>query len=178
MSASTGKRSSRSAGAEPMAGAVLAEPGQRLVARLIDTLIVGLPVALVARALLPESAYGARPAETATAIGVAVLYLLYDTAQHALWGRTIGKRLTGVQAVSTVVQDDSGGPGGADSQGDRAARAARGRVGLPQAMLRAAVFALPIAARPVPVLGVIAGLFWVANAAWVLESTKRQALHD
>jgi uncharacterized RDD family membrane protein YckC len=181
MSAPTGKRSSRPAGAEPVAGAaVLAEPGQRLVARLIDTLIVGPPVALVARALLPESAYGVRPAETATAIGVAVLYLLYDTVQHALWGRTIGKRLTGIHVVpdpvaargaqraqrAQSVQDGAEGPD------------VRGRVGLPRALLRAAVFALPIAARPVPVLGVIAGIFWVANAAWVLEATKRLALHD
>jgi uncharacterized RDD family membrane protein YckC len=130
------------------------------VARLIDTLIVGPPVALVARALLPESAYGARPAETVTAIGVAVLYLLYDTVQHALWGRTIGKRLTGVRVVRT------------------AAQSVQGRVELPWALLRAAIFALPIAARPVPILGVVAGIFWVANAAWVLRSANRQAVHD
>jgi uncharacterized RDD family membrane protein YckC len=177
MSASTGKKTNSgpaagTMGAEPVnsattapparagSAAVLAEPGQRLVARLIDSLIVGPPVALVARALLPEPAYGVRPAETATAIGVAVLYLLYDAVQHALWGRTIGKRLTGIQAVSTAAPD------------------AHGRVGLPRALLRAAVFALPIAARPVPVLGIIAGLFWVANAAWVLDSTRRRALHD
>jgi uncharacterized RDD family membrane protein YckC len=178
MSASTGKRSSRPAGAEPVAepvaGVVLAEPGQRLVARLIDTLIVGAPVALVARALLPESAYGVRPAETATAIGVAVLYLLYDTVQHALWGRTIGKRLTGIRVVPAVplgAENDQGGRGGG-------LEGVRARVGLPRALLRAALFALPIAARPVPVLSVLAGLFWVANGAWVLDGGRRLALHD
>ncbi|HEX6472005.1 MAG TPA: RDD family protein, partial [Streptosporangiaceae bacterium] len=158
------------AGAAPGRGAALAEPGQRLVARLIDTLIVGPPVAVIARAFLPQSAYGVRPAETATAVGVAVVYLLYDTIQHALWGRTIGKRLTGIRVVSAGRPGDSrdlSDPGGG-----------RGRVELPRAALRAAVFALPIAARPVPVLGLIAGIFWVANAAWVLESTRRQALHD
>lgn len=182
MSASTGKKRS----SPPAAGAVFAEPGQRLVARLIDTLIVGLPVALVARALLPESAYGARPAETATAVGVAVCYLLYDTVQHALWGRTIGKRLTGVKVVPAV-QDAARAAdldGDQDSDQDGAqdavhrAEAGGGRVGLPRALLRAAVFALPIAARPVPVLGVIAGIVWVAGVAWVLEPTRRQALHD
>jgi uncharacterized RDD family membrane protein YckC len=141
-----------------MIGAVvLAEPGQRLLARLIDTLVVGLPVALVARAALPEATHGARPAETATAVGVAVLYVLYDTVQLSLWGRTAGKRLAGIRVVS------------ADG---------RGRVAIPRAALRAAVFALPIAARPVPVLAVLAGLFWVANAALVLEPARRQALHD
>ena len=174
MSASTGKRNSRPAGAEPVAGVALAEPGQRLVARLIDTLIVGPPVALVARALLPESAYGVRPAETATAIGVAVVYLLYDTVQHALWGRTIGKRLTGIRVVPAVplgAQNDQGGRGGGLDGG-------RARVGLPRALLRAALFALPIAARPVPVLSFVAGVFWVANAAWVLDGGSRLALHD
>ncbi|HEU5155500.1 MAG TPA: RDD family protein [Streptosporangiaceae bacterium] len=173
MSASTGKRSSRAAepaDPAPISGAVLAEPGQRLVARLIDTLIVGPPVALVARALLPEPAYGARPAETATAIGLAVVYLLYDTVQHALWGRTIGKRLTGIHVVAIGA---AGGQGGAHG-----AVGGRVRMGLPRALLRAAIFALPIAARPVPVLSVIAGIFWVANAGWVLEGTRRQALHD
>lgn len=143
---------------ESMTGAVvLAEPGQRLLARVIDTLIVGLPVALLARDVLPETVYGIRPAETATAVGVAVLYLLYDTVQLSVWGRTAGKRLAGVKVVS------------ADG---------RTPVGLSRAALRAAVFALPIAARPVPVLGVIAGLFWVANALLVLEPGRRQALHD
>jgi uncharacterized RDD family membrane protein YckC len=173
MSASTGKRSSRPASAEPVTGVVLAEPGQRLVARLIDTLIVGAPVALVVRALLPESTYGVRPAETAIAVGVAALYLLYDTVQHALWGRTIGKRLTGIRVVPAVplgAENDQGGRAGG-FEGVRAA------VGLPRALLRAALFALPIAVRPVPVLSVVAGLFWVANAAWVLDG-RRQALHD
>jgi uncharacterized RDD family membrane protein YckC len=184
MSASTGKRSSRPAGAEPVAGVVLAEPGQRLVARLIDTLIVGPPVALVARSLLPESAYGVRPAETATAIGVAVVYLLYDTIQHALWGRTIGKRLTGIRVVHVVPygaesgqRGHGGGPGG-QAKGSQYPEGVRARLGLPRALLRAALFALPIAARPVPVLSVVAGLFWVANAAWVLEGGNRLALHD
>jgi uncharacterized RDD family membrane protein YckC len=202
MSASTGKRNSRPASEGPVSDLVLAEPGQRLVARLIDTLIVGPPVAIVARSLLPESAYGVRPAETATAIGVAVLYLLYDTIQHALWGRTIGKRLTGIHVVPIVTGGaERGQDGGQRARGPRrpqesqrpqehepqGAQGAQGlqddrrppvRVGLPRALLRAALFALPIAARPVPVLSVVAGLFWVANAAWVLEGGDRQALHD
>ncbi|HEY7487868.1 MAG TPA: RDD family protein [Streptosporangiaceae bacterium] len=141
-----------------MAGAVVAEPGPRLVARLIDTLIVGLPVALVARAALPEAAYGARPADNVTAIGVAGLYVVYDALLLAIWGRTVGKWLTGVRVVTA---------------GER-----NGSVGLSRTALRAAVFALPIAARPIPVLSVLAGIFWVVNVGMVLEPTRRQALHD
>ena len=148
---------------------VRAEPGQRLLARLIDTLIVGLPVALVARAALPADVHGPQPAETATALGVAVLFMLYDTLQVTLGGRTAGKRLAGI----VVVPADRPAPTGPIKPIGRI-----GRIGLPRAALRAAVFALPIAARPVPVLDVVAGVFWVVNALLVLEPSRRQALHD
>ena len=151
---------------------VRAEPGQRLLARLIDTLIVGLPVALVARAALPADVHGPQPAETATALGVAVLFMLYDTLQVTLWGRTAGKRLAGI----VVVPADRPAPTGPIKPTEPIGRI--GRIGLPRAALRAAVFALPIAARPVPVLDVVAGVFWVVNALLVLEPSRRQALHD
>jgi uncharacterized RDD family membrane protein YckC len=83
--------------------------------------------------------------------------MLYDAVQIAIWGRTVGKRLTGLKVVS--------------DSGER-------RIGPLRAVLRAAVFALPIAVRPVPVVRVIAGLFWAANAAAVLERSRQQALHD
>lgn len=150
-----------------MTGAVVAEPGPRLVARLIDTLIIGLPVALIARAALPEATYGPRPADNATAIGVAGLYVVYDALLLTVWGRTVGKWLNGVTVVAAGAVDGTVGRAGAG----------RGPVGLARAALRAAIFALPIAARPVPVLSVIAGIFWVVNVGLVLEP-RRQALHD
>jgi uncharacterized RDD family membrane protein YckC len=157
MTTSSGKRNDHEAGGEPPARLPLAEPAQRLVARLIDTLIVGLPVVLVVEGLLPGARSGARPFDTATAFGVAGLYMLYDAVQIAIWGCTVGKRLNGLRVVS----EDG-----------------EGHVGPLRSIVRAAVFALPIAARPLPVVGVIAGLFWVGNSAAVLEPTRRQAVHD
>jgi uncharacterized RDD family membrane protein YckC len=129
---------------------VAAEPGQRLVARIVDTLVVGLPVVAVAYATLPRAG-----AEVLVPVGVSVLLLMYESVQLAIWGQTLGKRLAGI----VVVPED-------------------GRLGLTRALVRAAVYALPIALRPVPVLGVIAGIFWVANVALMFERPKRQALHD
>ncbi|MFD0898787.1 RDD family protein [Actinomadura sediminis] len=167
---------------------LLAEPGQRLLARIVDTLIVGLPVMLVLRETVPGGALDlvAPPA-------VAGCLLVYEAVQLALWGRTPGKRVAGIEVVraETVraeavldrhdedapppdVRPDvrpDGGPGGARAD-DPA------RLGALRGALRAAVYSVPIVARPVPVAGLLAGVFWVANAGLLFEGRSRQALHD
>ncbi|MEV5569600.1 RDD family protein [Spirillospora sp. NPDC052269] len=130
---------------------ILAEPGQRLLARIVDTLIVGLPVVLVLRAVLPHDT-----ADHWSPTSVASALLVYDAVQLALWGRTPGKRLAGVRVVT------------ADGSRPDPARAA----------LRAAVYAVPIALRPVPVLGLLAGILWVVNVATAFRGPERRALHD
>ncbi|PKK12224.1 RDD family protein [Thermomonospora sp. CIF 1] len=132
-----------------------AEPAQRLVARVVDTLVVGLPVMLVVH----SQALGlSRPTADLVAVPVlAALLLVYEWLQLALWGRTLGKRLVGLEVVAER-------PGAG--------------LGHRRALLRSAVYALPIALRPVPLLGPVAGLFWVVNAGLVLEETRRRALHD
>jgi uncharacterized RDD family membrane protein YckC len=130
-----------------------AEPAQRLVARIVDTLVVALPVVLVARATLPLVT-----AEVVASIGLAALLVVYDSVQHARWGQTLGKRLTGIRVVPESGEDSRPSPS--------------------QALLRGAVYALPIAARSVPFFGVVAGIFWVANVGLLLERPRRQALHD
>ncbi|MFI0411861.1 RDD family protein [Actinomadura sp. 3N508] len=76
-----------------MREATLAEPGQRLLARIVDTLIVGVPVMLVVRAVVsgPSVDVVAPPA-------LAACMLLYEAIQLALWGRTLGKRVAGIPA--------------------------------------------------------------------------------
>ncbi|WP_433329738.1 RDD family protein [Spirillospora sp. CA-294931] len=192
----------------------MADPGQRLLARIVDTLIVGLPVVLVVREALP------RPdAELVIPPVVAGLLLLYESLQLALWGRTLGKRFAGIHVVpraqkgaangEPVASPPISGEGGSSrdlgriAQIGRAVRFAAGgregsstdddepasageievdaevtRLGIGRALLRAATYALPIAARPVPVLGLIAGVFWVVNAAALYEGPGRRALHD
>jgi Predicted membrane protein/domain len=83
---------------------------------------------------------------------------VYDSVQHARWGRTLGKRLTGIRVVP------------ASGEGSRPSPS--------QSLVRGAVYALPMAARAVPVLSVLAGVFWVANVGLLLEQPRRQALHD
>jgi uncharacterized RDD family membrane protein YckC len=144
---------------EPHAGqadgrpeAVLAEPSQRLVARLVDILIVGVPIATVATEVFPRET-----AQTVVApLALAGAFLVYEALQLALWGRTLGKRLTGLRVVS--------------ADGERL----RGS----QAVVRSVIYALPPAARPVPVLNVLAGIFWLAEIGLLFEGVHRQALHD
>ncbi|MFP3964241.1 RDD family protein [Actinomadura fulvescens] len=129
----------------------LAEPGQRLLARIVDTLVVGLPVAMVVREAFPG-----QEADIVLPPAVAGVLFLYEWLQLALWGRTIGKRFAGIE----VVRMDSGKPG------------------VWRAFQRAVAYSGPIALRPVAILGVLAGLFWVANVAAMYEGGQRQALHD
>ncbi|MGK5558686.1 RDD family protein [Actinomadura kijaniata] len=160
------------------AGRVLAEPGQRLLARIVDTMVVGLPVVMVMRETLPG-----RVMEVAAPVAVAGLLLVYEAVQLALWGRTVGKRVAGVEVVRV--------PPPADPGADPGAGAPPSRLGVGRSVLRAAVYALPITVRPVPFLGVAAGILWVVNAAAVFEGSwgrggfglpgdarLRQAVHD
>jgi uncharacterized RDD family membrane protein YckC len=130
----------------------LAEPGQRLLARIADMLIVGLPVGLVRS-----------EADATTVLWLAGLLFLYESVQLAFWGRTLGKLFAGIAVVRA-----NGTDGAAESQ----------RIGLVRSLLRTGVYTVPIALRPVPVLGVVASIFWAANAAALFEGTRRQALHD
>ncbi|GAA2405512.1 hypothetical protein GCM10010191_11720 [Actinomadura vinacea] len=195
----------------------LAEPGQRLLARIVDTLVVGLPVVVVVREVVP-----AADADIVAPPAVAGFLLLYEWVQLALWGRTLGKRFAGIEVVRqtasaglSAAPEGALGRPGAPSQSLEAVaepqqegksepaaspdeHAPEGAptasltdgtlqqepvqkplpLGVTRSLLRSAAYALPIAARPVPVFGLIAGLFWVGNAALMYEGLRRQALHD
>lgn len=131
-----------------------ADTGRRAVARIVDTLVVGIPVSTAGKMLT-----GATPGRVggAVLVGFAVLYFLYELPQLAIWGQTLGKRFAGVRVVD------------ADGYG----RVPAGRV-----LTRVAIYTVPLALRPVPFLGLVAGLFWLANGAWLLQRPLRQALHD
>lgn len=131
----------------------VAEPAQRLVARLVDTLIVGIPVVTIASAFFGQETVRV----AAGPIAFAVTFFCYETIQLALWGRTIGKRFARIEVVSAV---DEGPPN------------------LLQAVVRAAVYSFPPGFRPVPVLNVLAGIFWLVDIGLLLERPHRQALHD
>ena len=176
-----------------------AEPGQRLLARVVDTLIVGVPVIVVVRELV-----SGHTVDVVAPPVVAGCMLLYEALQLALWGRTLGKRFAGIEVVAAL---PDGRPAGAAEAADGPAKGGVGvlpvsvpgfvpvaepeeaeaapvevqagaRPGVPQSVLRAAVYSLPIAVRPIPVLGLLASVFWVVNAGFMFEGTRRQAVHD
>ncbi|GAA1794640.1 RDD family protein [Actinomadura chokoriensis] len=203
----------------------LAEPGQRLLARVVDTLVVGVPVIVVVRELV-----SGHMVDVVAPPAVAGCMLLYEAVQLALWGRTLGKRFAGIEVVTALpaaeagkadAEEASGAPmgglggipvsvpgfvpvtappeaetasGGAAPHGGASEGAVPGEVeageveageveagghpGVLQCVLRAAVYSLPIAVRPIPVLGVLASVFWVVNAGVLFEGTRRQAVHD
>ncbi|MFD0685824.1 RDD family protein [Actinomadura fibrosa] len=158
--------------------AVLAEPGQRLLARIVDTLIVGLPVIIVVRELV-----SGHDVDVVAPPAVAGCLLLYEAVQLAVWGRTLGKRFAGIEVVAAdaiAAESPTGeAPTGESSAPERAAEGAtRGGLGVLRSVLRAAVYALPIAVRPVPVLGLVAGVLWVVNAGLMYEGARRQTGHD
>ena len=83
--------------------------------------------------------------------GIGVISFGYDWLQHGLWGQTIGKRVMGTKVVT------------ADTRAPISGQAACGR---------AAVYAL------VPVVPSVGGLFALINEAWLLWDPRRQCLHD
>ncbi|HEV8278508.1 MAG TPA: RDD family protein [Streptosporangiaceae bacterium] len=159
----------------------LAEWWQRLLARLVDDVIlVVLTSPLWVSVLLPAfrrverlaSQYPdlSEPAasqafnngvshlmagmiDTFLLLGAAVgvVSFAYDWLQHGLWGQTIGKRVMGTKVVT------------ADTRSPISGQAACGR---------AAVYAL------VPVVPSVGGLFALVNESWLLWDPRRQCLHD
>jgi uncharacterized RDD family membrane protein YckC len=166
---------------QPPKDPVLAEWWQRLLARIVDAIVVFILIspfwgatilALVHRFQRIANQYpdlsqpGAQQAfsnsvnqSMAGMIGIylllglvaALVYFVYDWLQHGLWGQTLGKRVMGTKVVTADTHAPISG-------------GAAGR--------RAAVFALPSA---VPYVG---GLFELINELWLTWDTKRQCLHD
>jgi uncharacterized RDD family membrane protein YckC len=83
--------------------------------------------------------------------GIGVISFGYDWLQHGLWGQTIGKRVMGTKVVTADIRSPISG------------QAACGR---------AAVYAL------VPVVPSVGGLFALINESWLLWDPRRQCLHD
>jgi uncharacterized RDD family membrane protein YckC len=154
----------------------LAEWWQRLVARILDGLVLGVltswiwiwafvsifhqfstvlnqnagdPAAQQAALLSYESHLIGRL--LLVEVAYAAVAFLYDWLQHGWWGQTLGKRAMGIVVVSAA--DWS-------------------RIGLKASAARAAVYTLP---GVVPYAG---GPFELINMLWLLWDQRRQCLHD
>lgn len=158
----------------------LAEWWQRLVARIIDTVVLLVLVSPLyvtffvsffnrftnlAKLYPTPGQQGTQAFNNAMSqmmagiFGMELLIVLvaaalsfgYDWLQHGLWGQTIGKRVMGTIVVT------------ADGHAPISGRAACGR---------AAVYAL------VPAVPVAGGIFGLLNELWLLWDPQRQCLHD
>ncbi len=140
-------------GTDPLAGmAPLAARWKRLVARIIDWLVVGIPVGLVL--WLATGGYDVNSAGRTWGqeIVYAVVYFLYEGTMLTARGQTVGKMAMGIRVA---MLENGAVP-----------------VGRP-GWTRAAVYALP------PIVPCCGALFWLVNVAWVLwDQPYRQALHD
>lgn len=130
------------------AGAVLAGPGRRFVARLMDALLLGCFVVI---ALLVTGRYPTSQVTVAAALpGVWWLLavgMIYEVSLTATRGQTLGKK---AMRIRVAALPDGGPPGFA------------------RAFAR---WVLPVFMNVVPGLGLIA-------YAWILVDPLRQGLHD
>lgn len=141
-------------GMPPLAGS-----GRRLGARILDALIVGIPVGLVLwifGLVHWDEGGGAGDAVFTGDFGgsviTVVVYLVYEAVMYARTGQTLGKMALGIRVA--MLED--------------------GSVPTPRAAwTRAAVYSVP---NVVPCCG---SLFWLVNVLWHLRDRPyRQCLHD
>ncbi|MGC0420816.1 RDD family protein [Embleya sp. AB8] len=134
-------------------GPTLGGPLRRLVARIIDSLIVGVVAGLLSWPLTGNDyndvSFGA---QFTSGLIFSLLYFVYDGFQNDRYGRTLGKRAMGIKVVRVA----DGGP-------------VAGSI----AWTRAGVYTLPVI---VPCLGT---LFWLVNVLWQFwDQPWHQCLHD
>lgn len=143
-----------SGGADPLEGMPpLANRGRRLVARIIDALIVGIPVGLVMAVLLGDyDPVNNNDEASAMAIAYALVYFVYEGLMLTKYGQTVGKKAMKIRvAMLENGEIPAGRPG----------------------WLRAGTYALP---EIVPCCGFI---FWLINVLWCTwDRPYHQCLHD
>ncbi|MGW1378264.1 RDD family protein [Streptomyces sp. NPDC002446] len=144
--------------ADPLAGMPpLAHRGRRLVARIIDAILIGVPVSVIMSVLVGGVDYvstsNVEAGKQWTVSGVTMLaYLVYEGLMLSSRGQTVGKMAMKIRVAMLV----------------------NGTVPTPQAAwIRAAVYTLP---EVVPCCGPI---FWLVNVLWCTwDKPYQQCLHD
>jgi uncharacterized RDD family membrane protein YckC len=138
---------------DPLAGMPpLASRGRRLLARIIDSLIVGIPVYLVTAAIWNNWDYRNSTASYTESVIYALIYVAYQVVMLTGSGQSLGKKLMRI----------------------RVAMLADGSIPTTQAALqRESIYAL------VPVIPCCGSIFWLINVLWCTwDKPYRQCLHD
>lgn len=138
--------------ADPLAGMPpLASRGRRLVARIIDALLVGIPVGIVVG--FAQGGYSTNTGQTYWQQAVyTFVYLVYDGLMLTTRGQTVGKKL---MRIRVGMLENGAIPAGAPG------------------WFRAAVYSLPAL---VPCIG---SLFWLVNVLFCTwDKPYQQCIHD
>ncbi|UCM88330.1 RDD family protein [Streptomyces marincola] len=139
--------------ADPLAGMPpLASLGRRLLARIIDSLIVGIPVSLLMLPFMGDYEFDNGGGGYGQQAVVLLVYFVYEALMLSARGQTVGKMVT---RVRVAMLDDGAVPRGNP------------------AWTRAAVYALP---QLVPCIGFLFWLLNVLSCTW--DRPYRQCLHD
>ncbi|MEU3194230.1 RDD family protein [Streptomyces sp. NPDC006992] len=138
--------------ADPLAGmAPLASRGKRLVARIIDALLVAIPIGIIAGVV--EGGYSTDTGiDYWPQLSYTLVYFLYEGLMLTNSGQTVGKKLMRVRVA--MLQNGAvpaGSPG----------------------WLRAAVYQIP------PLVPCVGSLFWLVNVLFCTwDKPYQQCLHD
>jgi uncharacterized RDD family membrane protein YckC len=139
--------------ADPLAGMPpLASRGKRLLARIIDALLIGIPVGLI----MGFAQGGWEPDDSGRTAGqqavYTLVYLVYEALMLTNSGQTVGKKLMRIRVA--VLADGS---------------VPRGATG----WFRSVVYHLP------PLVPCVGFLFWLANVLFCTwDKPYQQCLHD
>jgi uncharacterized RDD family membrane protein YckC len=133
------------------AGVVLAPTWRRVLAKLLDQVLVGIPVAAVVLIAGVRSTDEFTDKQFLISVVAAVSGFTYDFVMIGVWGRTVGKFALGTRAVRV----DTGGPVLWSSSAIRAL--------------------IPLAAGVIPSIGLALNIVVYASAFW---HPRRQGFHD
>lgn len=139
--------------ADPLAGMPpLAHRGRRLVARIIDALLIGIPLGVILGFGFGGYDYNRTGRSFWQELVYAVVYFAYDGYMLTTRGQTFGKKWL---KIRVAMLENGSNP-----------------VGQP-GWTRAAVYSLP------PVVPCCGSVFWLVNVLWcVWDKPYRQCLHD
>ena len=139
--------------ADPLLGMPpLANRGRRLLARIVDALIIGIPVYAITGAAFNNYDYNNTGASYGESVIYAVVYLVYQVFMLTRYGQSLGKMLLKVRV-------------GMLADGTKPTNEA--------ALKREATYALA------PIIPCCGSVFWLVNVLWCTwDKPYRQCLHD
>lgn len=138
---------------DPLAGMPpLASRGKRLLARIIDALLIGIPIALIMGFAQGGWGDGDSGRTYGQQLVYTFVYLVYEALMLSNSGQTVGKKL---MRIRVAVLADGSVPRGAP------------------AWIRSVVYHLP------PLVPCVGFIFWLANVLFCTwDKPYRQCLHD